>query len=619
MKKIRRLVLIPTLTASLLVSFLLISKESSAQESQLKDVIKRVMPATVLVVTYDASGQLLSQGSGFFVSEKGEVITNYHVISGAISAVVKLPDGSVYKITDVLAEDINSDLIKLKVDTSGSKVQYLPLYKALVEVGEKIVVIGSPQGLESTVSDGIVSAVRDVQGFGNIIQITAPISPGSSGSAVVNMKGEVVGVASAQILEGQNLNFVVPAGKITELKEQKQAIARKEDSAKIQSDDIYSKAMFYYLKADYEKALPFFKQYLQTHPDSSSDAWFYAGACYGELGLHQEALQAYKQAIRLKPDDAEAHCGLGWAYGELGLHQEALQAHKQAIRLKPDFAEAHYNLGAAYGNLGLYQEAIQAYKEAIRLKPDFAEAHLNLGSTYGKLGLYQEALQACKQAIKLEPDDAMAHSNLGNAYLNLGLHQEALRAHKQAIRLKPDFAEAHYNLGNAYLNLGLYQEAIQAYKQAIRLKPDYVKAHSNLGNAYLNLGLHQEALQTYKQAIKLKPDYANTHYNLGVAYGNLGRWQEALQAYKQAIKLKPDYADAHYNLGVTYSNLGLWQEALQAYKQAIRLKPDYAGAHLNLGVIYLNKSDTSSALEEYKILKNLDAEMANKLFNIIYK
>jgi len=480
MKKIRRLVLIPTLTASLLFSFLLISNQISAQENQLKDVIRRVMPATVLVVTYDASEQILFQGSGFFVSEKGEVITNYHVMSGANGAVVKLPDGSVYKVTDVLAEDINSDLIKLKVDTSGSKVQCLPLYKALVEVGEKIVVIGSPQGLESTVSDGIVSAVRVVEGFGNIIQITAPISQGSSGSAVVNMKSEVIGVVCAYMVEGQNLNFVVPAGKITELKGQKQAIARKQDSTKVQNDDIYSKAMFYYLEDNYEKALPFFKQYLQTHPDSSTYAWFCAGFCYGELGLHQEALQAYKQAIRLKPDLAVVHNNLGNAYDKLGLYQEALQAFKQAIRLEPDYAKAHNNLGVAYYKLGLYQEALQAYKQAIRLKPDYAEAHYNLGVTYGELGLHQEALQAYKQAIRLKPDYVDAYNNLGDAYGKLGLYQEALQAFKQAIRLKPDYAMAHYNLGYAYYLKGDTDSALEEYKILKKLDAERANKLFNL-------------------------------------------------------------------------------------------------------------------------------------------
>jgi tetratricopeptide (TPR) repeat protein len=482
MRKLRGL----SCQSTFIITFLLFSfantAKSPAEENQLKDVIKHVMPATVLVVTYDASGQPLSQGSGFFVSEKGEVITNYHVMNGAEKASIKMPDGSICKITDIIAEDLAADLIKMQADTGNNKVSFLSINKAAPEVGDKVVIIGSPQGLENTVSDGIVSAVRDVPGFGSIIQTTAPISPGSSGSPVVNMEGEVVGVASAQIREGQNLNFVVPAAKIIELKEKKQVVAiSTKDKTKIQATDILSTAMFYYINNDYEKALPLFNQYLQTYPDSD-EGLFYAGLCYANLGRYQEAIQAFKQVIRLKPDYYEAHC----------------------------------NLGAAYDNSGLPREAIQAYKAAIRLKPDDAEAHCNLGF--------------------------------------------------------------------AYVNLGRYQEAIQAFKQAIRLKPDLAEAHSSMG----------------------------------IAYANLGRYQEAIQAFKQAIMLKPDYADAHNNLGAAYSNLRRPQEALQAFKQAIRLKPDDAMVHRNLGIVYLAINDTGSALEEYKILKNLDAELANELFNKIY-
>ena len=195
-------------TKTLIIVFLLSACFASvgktlAEENQLKDVIKLVMPATVLVMTYDAKGKPLAQGSGFFVSEKGELITNYHVFNDAESIEIKCPDNSVYKITLVIAEDITSDLVKLQANTGGKKVPWLPLNKTKIEVGEKIVVIGSPKGLEATVSDGIVSAILDVPGFRNIIQITTPISPGSSGSAAVNMKGEVIGVASAQLRKRQ--------------------------------------------------------------------------------------------------------------------------------------------------------------------------------------------------------------------------------------------------------------------------------------------------------------------------------------------------------------------------------------------------------------------------------
>jgi tetratricopeptide (TPR) repeat protein len=234
-------------------------------------------------------------------------------------------------------------------------------------------------------------------------------------------------------------------------------------SAKIKADDVYSKALFYYFEDNCEKALPLFQQYLQTHPDPSSDAWFYAGVCYGDLGLHQKAIQAYKQAIRLEPDYAEAHNNLGVTYINLGFHQEALQACKQVIKLEPDYAMAHYNLGVAYSKLGLYRDALQALKQAIRLKPDYAKAHYSLGVAYSKLGLYRDALQALKQAIRLKPDYAKAHYSLGVAYGNLGLYQEALQANKQAIRLKPDYAKAHYNLGISYFAKGDTGSALEEY------------------------------------------------------------------------------------------------------------------------------------------------------------
>jgi len=124
-------------------------------------------------------------------------------MNGAETAGIKTSDGSIYKITEINAEDLAADLIKMQADTGNNKVSFLSINNAAPEVGDKVVIIGSPKKLENTVSDGIVSAVRDVPGFGSIIQTTAPISPGSSGSPVVNMKGELMGVASAQMREGQ--------------------------------------------------------------------------------------------------------------------------------------------------------------------------------------------------------------------------------------------------------------------------------------------------------------------------------------------------------------------------------------------------------------------------------
>jgi tetratricopeptide (TPR) repeat protein len=308
---------------------------------------------------------------------------------------------------------------------------------------------------------------------------------------------------------------------------------------------------------------------------------------------------------------------LGFAYIKSGMYKEAIEAFKQAISIDPDDAMAHYNLGHAYGNLGMNKEGIEACKQAIRINPALSEAHYNLGLAYVKSGMNKEGLEAFKQAISIDPDDAMAHSNLGVAYGNLGMNKEGIMSYKQAISIDPDYAKAHSNLGAAYGNLGMYKEAIVAFKQAISIDPDDAMAHYNLGYAYGNLGMNKEGIEACKQAIRIDSDYAEAHYILGCAYGELGRYEEAIEACKQAIRIDSDYAEAHSGLGLTYGKSGMYKEAIDMFKQAIRINPNDAETHSNLGVAYLFLNDRGSALEQYKILKSLDSERANKLFNYI--
>ena len=129
---------------------------------------------------------------------------------------------------------------------------------------------------------------------------------------------------------------------------------------------------------------------------------------------------------------------------------------------------------------------------------------------------------------------------------------------------------------------------------------------------------HAGELEDAKEKVRIDPDDAWAHNDLGCVYDDLGKYQEAIKSFKQAIRLDPDNAAAHFNLGYAYGMLGKYEEEIEAYKQAIRIYPDFASAHLNLGVAYLFLNDRGSALEQYKILKKLDTEKANKLFNEIY-
>jgi serine protease Do len=346
------------------------SSTAQTPDEQLPDIIKKIKPSVVTVLTYNAEGKLLNLGTGFFISPSGDIITNRHVILNADRAEIRTSQGKTYPITGVVAEDIESDLIRVSTDTPVKEIKPVQLSTTLPKVGERIIVIGNPLGLEHTVSDGIVSSIREVPGFGNVIQITAPISQGSSGSPVLNMKGEVIGVATFQIIEGQNINFAISSENIIKLKpgkpktftEWKNNITNAEDLFDwLISLEVFYTGLLFLLSNDYHKALSYFERVIEKNPNYA-DAYFCIGYCKSELGNYTEAIEAYKQAIRINPDYAEAYFNLGVNYDKLGRYTEAIETFKQAIRINPDDAEAYYSLGVVYGKLGRYAEEIEAYK-----------------------------------------------------------------------------------------------------------------------------------------------------------------------------------------------------------------------------------------------------------------
>ena len=172
-------------------------------------IAKSSFPSVLMLVMEDSSGQPLSLGSGFFVRE-GIVATNFHVIEGAVGGYTKIVGQELkYDIAGVVGIDNKRDLVLLTI--KGAKAPSLSLGDSQqVAVGDEVYAIGNPQGLEGTFSQGIVSSIRQV-GSETIFQITAPISPGSSGGPVLNTQGNVIGVTVATFKDGQNLNFAIPS------------------------------------------------------------------------------------------------------------------------------------------------------------------------------------------------------------------------------------------------------------------------------------------------------------------------------------------------------------------------------------------------------------------------
>lgn len=200
-------------SANLLILILLTAglafAQSAAHRKGIPEIATSSNGAVVSIVMSDKDGNPIAQGSGFFVSKDGLVVTNDHVISEGTAAIVKLPDGDVYAVDELAAYDAARDLALIRVQGKNFKVLTLG-DSDRVQVGDEVVAIGNPLSLESTVSNGIISGVRREKQDQKLLQVTAPISPGSSGGPLFNMAGDVIGITSSYLKGGENLNFAIP-------------------------------------------------------------------------------------------------------------------------------------------------------------------------------------------------------------------------------------------------------------------------------------------------------------------------------------------------------------------------------------------------------------------------
>ncbi len=457
-----------------LFAFTLIVAGYVAAQDLLPELVKRIKPSSVAIETFDAKGNALSRGSGFFIAPD-RIVTNRHVIEKSSRVEVHLMDGKKFVVKGVLAVDGEGDLALLQVDVPRAFAIPLPIVRTVPQEGESIVVVGNPFGLEGSVSNGIVSAVREISGYGKIIQITAPISPGSSGSPVVNMYGQVIGIATLQAAEGQSLNFAVPSERIFQLKVNdlqtfSSLTADTQKNKRSSAERFYSQGVAQLSRDDYGRALQSFER--ATELDANyAEAWYQAGFCYGVLGRHSEALKASRQAIRIRPEWAEAHINIGASSYALGQFKEAADAYRQALRID-DTPDTQYSLGLTLGRLNRTDEEILAYRRAITMKPDHANALERLGAAYFKQKRWPESATTYEQLKTYKPD-AKTYNALGESYLELNKPDDSLQAFNSALGYDPEFDKSRYNLGRTYLKLGNPEMARVQYEILRNARSDW--------------------------------------------------------------------------------------------------------------------------------------------------
>jgi len=417
----------------------------------LPDLVEKVAPSVVQLNVSGPTGSFT--GSGFVIDKQGSIITNYHVIEDATKGTVVFSDKTSAPITGYVGAWPEKDIAVLRVDCAPDKLHPLELATSPPRQGERVAAFGSPLGLSKSVSEGIISAVRQSKELRTVvppefnsllIQTTAPISHGNSGGPLVNMKGMVVGVNTLGLssIGGENLNFAVSSADVQPV--------------------LWGKS---------KDLLPL--PVGGTGPSTAGEVRRLLDRACAHIaaGEFYEAIADCTEAIRLDPKCVKAYYNRGCAYWQKGDHDKAIADYSDAIRLDPNSVQAYYNRGWAYGQQRKYDTAIADFTEAIRLDPKDTRAYVNRAYAYQSKGDYDMAITDCTEAIRLDPKNSGAYYYRGWAYGHKGDYDKAIADLNEAIGLEPENALAYKCRGFAYERKHDYDKAIADYSEAIRLDP----------------------------------------------------------------------------------------------------------------------------------------------------
>ena len=459
---------------SLLLLGAILGNAQTAQE-----VARTALGSTVLVTVEDESGEPLRYGSGFLVHD-GEIVTNFHVVEGATGGYANLVGQTTkYDLQGVVAADRERDLIVLKIAASGAPVLRIG-DSDIVQVGDPVYVVGNPLGWEGTFSQGVVSGVRQFDDQ-ELFQITAPISPGSSGGPVLNVKGDVIGIAVSAVQDGQNLNFAIPANYLATLLESStssESVAMSQNDAR----DLLSRAANYYhgdgVPRNYEEAARLFRLLADQ---GYAEAQEYLGRMYyrgtGVNTDYTEAARWYRLAA--EQGRAEPQWWLGYMYDNgIGVPQD-LEAAVQWYRM----AAQHGDTEAQY-SLWFTSEDLEEKRRWLRLAglQGHVRAQWMLGFHYQGHKDYTEAARWYRMAA--EQGDRASQYALGDTYHHgRGVTQdypEAARWYRLAADQGDSFAQSA--LGEMYYRgEGVpqdYSEAAKWLRSASAVEHDYRNARN---------------------------------------------------------------------------------------------------------------------------------------------
>ncbi len=412
-------------------------------DSGIPDLVRRVRPAVGAIVTFEKDGSQ-GQGSGVFISSSGEFLTNRHVIEGSAAAQIKLYNGKIYPVKSVLAVSPQLDLVKLQVGDPGDVFSPANIALSLPVIGERLITIGNPMGLEYSVADGLVSGYRDDPEDGRMMQVSVPISPGSSGGPLFNLKGQVVSIATFHI-RGQNLNFAVPADRFKTLRNLPTPMTLAQwnhlpELKKIgRGDDLIQKASTEMELGNYSLALKYLEQAEQT-PTDKETVEMNKAFCYLRLKNYTKSLQSVRAYIKGVPNCPPAYAFGAMVYITQKKYNEAEAFLREGIRQNPEDEKLRMMQGAVLVMKGNFREAVPVLTKAVQKYPEETFLQASLGYSYLATEKFELAKDQFRKAVKNDTGSEMLHVGFGLACLFTGDRAMAQEEYRKLQRMDYEYA-----------------------------------------------------------------------------------------------------------------------------------------------------------------------------------
>jgi arylsulfatase A-like enzyme/tetratricopeptide (TPR) repeat protein len=334
------------------------------------------------------------------------------------------------------------------------------------------------------------------------------------------------------------------------------------------------------------------------------------GSAYLQRGELDKALEVYRRAVELEPNDETLQLGIAAVHLARGELEESEQAIQQALAIEPQCAGAYVSRGRVALRRQDEEQALRHFEKAIELDPGGTgpAAYSAIGVMHLRARRLEEAREAFRNALRIDALNGVAHTGLANVLIEEGRLDEAMRELRLALRFDPNQPGALASLASLLSKQGAHDNAIALCERAFELSPKYPQAHNNIGLVYRRQGRLDLAEEHYLKAIEYGPFLDAPHVNLAQLYLRQDKVDEGMGQFERALQVNPYCAIALANLGARHFNEGRVGQAFTFYRRALAIDPDYALVHKHIASIYALRDDPGQAAYHLRRSLELDPE-----------